>query len=59
MPTELHDAYQRWAIGALVEWTQDGLVSREEQRGLDAGVGMSKFFPLSGEFDMLTIDSSL
>ncbi|OJD18562.1 hypothetical protein AJ78_01403 [Emergomyces pasteurianus Ep9510] len=31
IPTELHDA--------LVEWTLDGLVSREEQRVLDAGVG--------------------
>ncbi|EEH11365.1 ornithine decarboxylase antizyme [Histoplasma capsulatum G186AR] len=39
MPTELHDAHQRWAIDALVEWTQDGLLSREEQRALDAGVG--------------------
>ncbi|OAX84051.1 hypothetical protein ACJ72_01586 [Emergomyces africanus] len=39
MPTELHDAHQRWAIDALVEWTHGGLVSLEEQRNLDAGVG--------------------
>ncbi|QSS56973.1 ornithine decarboxylase antizyme [Histoplasma capsulatum var. duboisii H88] len=44
MPTELHDAHQRWAIDALVEWTQDGLLSREEQRALDAGVGTNFFF---------------
>lgn len=59
MPTELHDAHQRWAIDALVEWTQDGLLSREEQRALDAGVGTSKFSSLSGEFNMLTIHFSL
>ncbi|OJD17346.1 hypothetical protein AJ78_02531 [Emergomyces pasteurianus Ep9510] len=39
MPTELHDAHQRWAFDAVVEWTLDGLVSREEQRTLGAGVG--------------------
>ncbi|PGH37132.1 hypothetical protein GX50_00116 [[Emmonsia] crescens] len=39
MPTELHDAHQRWATDAVVDWVLGGLVSREEQRGLGAGVG--------------------
>jgi hypothetical protein len=43
MPTDIHEVHQRWAIDAVGEWIFDGLLNREENRLLCAGVGTSVY----------------
>lgn len=50
MPTELHDAHQRWVVDAMGAWIFDSHIIRKEFRLLCLGVGTSMFFPLTDPF---------
>lgn len=41
MPTEIHDAHQRWAISSITPWYARGLISLQENELLGSGPGTS------------------
>ncbi|KAJ5185832.1 hypothetical protein N7491_006298 [Penicillium cf. griseofulvum] len=39
MPTQGHHIAQKWVMNSVVDWKNNGLVSKEEWRGLNTGFG--------------------
>lgn len=47
MPTQGHDIAQKWVINTVVDWKDDGIISKEEWRGLKIGFGTTLKLPTS------------
>ncbi|KAJ5488586.1 hypothetical protein N7539_003476 [Penicillium diatomitis] len=47
MPTQGHDIAQKWVINSVVDWKDDGIISKEEWRGLKIGFGTTLKLPMS------------
>lgn len=47
MPTQGHDIAQKWVINSVVDWKDDGIISKEQWRSLKIGFGTTLQLPIS------------
>ncbi|KAI2788569.1 hypothetical protein POX_e06588 [Penicillium oxalicum] len=47
MPTQGHDIAQKWVINSVVDWKDEGIISKEEWEGLKIGFGTTLKLPTS------------
>jgi hypothetical protein len=47
MPIEGHDITQKWVINSVVNWMNDGIISKEEWKALKIGFGTTLKLPMS------------
>jgi hypothetical protein len=47
MPTQVHDFAQKWVINSVVDWKDDGIISKEEWEALNIGFGTTIKLPTS------------
>ncbi|GLI74321.1 hypothetical protein PoHVEF18_002558 [Penicillium ochrochloron] len=47
MPIEGHDITQKWVINSVVNWMNDGIISKEEWKALKVGFGTTLKLPMA------------